>query len=84
MANNDPLGQFKLMGVPPAPKGAPQFSVTLEVDILGILVVSAMECWTGNKAKAGFEVTDRLSIEEIDRLKFETRVYDGESRHKDQ
>ena len=81
VVENTPLGVYELMGIPPAPKGQPQIRVTLATDHCGLLEVSAMDHAT--KATVRVEVTnkDRLSVEDIDRLKFEASTFDGESSH---
>ena len=47
--DNHLLGKFDLTGIPPAPRGAPQIEVTFEIDVNGILQVSAEDKGTGNK-----------------------------------
>ena len=47
--DNHLLGQFDLTGIPPAPRGVPQIDVTFEIDVNGILRVSAEEKGTGKK-----------------------------------
>jgi len=44
------LGEFELSGIPPAPRGVPQIEVTFDIDVNGILTVSAIEKATGKKA----------------------------------
>jgi L1 cell adhesion molecule like protein len=63
------LGEFKLEGIPPMPRGVPQIEVSFDVDANGILNVSAAEKSTGKSHK--ITITNdkgRLSKEEIDRL----------------
>src|SRR5262249_59545756 len=47
-ANNKLLGQFDLVGIPPAPRGMPQIDVTFDIDANGIVQVSAKDKGTGN------------------------------------
>jgi len=49
--DNHLLGKFDLNGIPPAPRGVPQIEVTFEIDVNGILRVSAEDKGTGNKEK---------------------------------
>ena len=48
-ADNKMLGQFDLIGIPPAPRGVPQVEVTFDIDANGIMHVSAMDKSTGRK-----------------------------------
>jgi molecular chaperone DnaK len=47
--DNKSLGRFKLMGIPPAPRGVPQVQVSFDIDANGILQVSAMDKTTGRE-----------------------------------
>lgn len=67
--DNHKLGQFDLVGIPPAPRGVPQIEVSFEVDANGILNVAAEDKGTGKKEK--ITITNdkgRLSEEEIERM----------------
>merc|ERR1712015_117629 len=67
--DNHNLGKFDLTGIPPAPRGVPQIEVTFEVDVNGILNVSAADKSTGKQNK--ITITNdkgRLSKEEIERM----------------
>lgn len=67
--DNHLLGKFDLTGIPPAPRGVPKIDVTFEVDINGILEVTAKETGTGKENK--IKITNdkgRLSKEEIQRM----------------
>uniref|UniRef100_A0A915K3Q7 Endoplasmic reticulum chaperone BIP n=1 Tax=Romanomermis culicivorax TaxID=13658 RepID=A0A915K3Q7_ROMCU len=67
--DNHLLGKFDLTGIPPAPRGVPQIEVTFEIDVNGILHVSAEDKGTGKKEK--ITITNdhnRLSPEDIDRM----------------
>uniref|UniRef100_A0A914DBY8 Endoplasmic reticulum chaperone BIP n=1 Tax=Acrobeloides nanus TaxID=290746 RepID=A0A914DBY8_9BILA len=67
--DNHMLGKFDLTGIPPAPRGVPQIEVTFEIDVNGILHVSAEDKGTGNKNK--ITITNdhnRLSPEDIERM----------------
>src|ERR671915_1697501 len=65
---NRSLGKFELVGIPPAPRGAPQIEVTFEVDANGILNVSAQDKESGRKQQLKVTPTSGLSSVEIDRL----------------
>ena len=68
--DNHLLGKFDLTGIPPAPRGVPQIEVSFEIDVNGILRVSAEDKGTGNE-KAEIIVTNdqnRLSPEDIERM----------------
>lgn len=67
--DNHILGSFDLTGIPPAPRGVPQIEVTFEIDVNGILKVSAEDKGTGNKEK--ITITNdhnRLSPEAIEKM----------------
>uniref|UniRef100_A0A0R3RY96 Endoplasmic reticulum chaperone BIP n=1 Tax=Elaeophora elaphi TaxID=1147741 RepID=A0A0R3RY96_9BILA len=67
--DNHILGKFDLTGIPPAPRGVPQIEVTFEIDVNGILHVTAEDKGTGNKNK--ITITNdhnRLSPEDIERM----------------
>merc|ERR1712002_1373324 len=67
--DNHNLGKFDLTGIPPAPRGVPQIEVTFEIDVNGILRVSAEDKGTGNKEKITINNDDkRLSKEDIERM----------------
>jgi len=67
--DNNSLGKFDLSGIPPAPRGTPQISVTFDLDANGILNVSAEDKSTGKKSK--ITITNdkgRLSKEQIEEM----------------
>jgi len=67
--DNHQLGKFDLTGIPPAPRGVPQIEVTFEIDVNGILRVSAEDKGTGNKNNIVINNDqNRLSPEDIDRM----------------
>merc|ERR1712018_683695 len=67
--DNHQLGKFDLTGIPPAPRGVPQVEVTFEIDVNGILKVSAEDKGTGNKEKIVINNDqNRLSPEDIERM----------------
>lgn len=67
--DNHQLGRFDLTGIPPAPRGVPQIEVTFEIDVNGILKVSAEDKGTGNKQKIVISNDqNRLTPEDIERM----------------
>lgn len=67
--DNHILGSFDLTGIPPAPRGVPQIEVTFEIDVNGILKVTAEDKGTGNKEK--ITITNdhnRLTPDDIERM----------------
>lgn len=67
--DNHLLGKFDLNGIPPAPRGVPQIEVTFEIDVNGILRVSAEDKGTGNKEKITISNDqNRLTPEDIERM----------------
>lgn len=67
--DNHVLGKFDLTGIPSAPRGVPQIEVTFEIDVNGILKVSAEDKGTGNKEKIVINNdNNRLNPEDIERM----------------
>jgi len=67
--DNHLLGKFDLTGIPPAPRGVPQIEVSFEIDVNGILRVSAEDKGTGNKEKITItNDQNRLTPEDIERM----------------
>ena len=54
--NNKLLGQFQLVGVPPAPRGVPQIEVTFDIDANGIVNVSARDKGTGKEQQSEWRI----------------------------
>lgn len=67
-ADNQMLGQFDLVGIPPAPRGVPQIEVTFDIDANGIVNVSAADKGTGKKQAITIRSSGGLSDAEIDRM----------------
>ena len=65
---NKSLGQFNLEGIAPAPKGQPQIEVTLDLDLDGILNVSAKDKNTGKEQSITIKSSSGLSDEEVDKM----------------
>jgi len=74
--DNNLLGKFEHSGIPPAPRGVPQIEVTFDIDVNGILNVSALDKTTGRSNR--MTVTNdkgRLSKEEIERMVADAKKY---------
>ena len=67
-ADNKILGQFDLIGIPPAPRGVPQIEVTFDIDANGILHVSAKDKATGKENKVTIKANSGLNEDEIQRM----------------
>lgn len=79
--DNHNLGKFDLTGVPPSPRGVPQIEVTFEIDVNGILKVSAEDKGTGNKNNIVINNNqNRLSPEEIERMIKESEKFADEDK----
>ncbi|MFZ8847132.1 MAG: molecular chaperone DnaK [Candidatus Hydrothermia bacterium] len=74
------LGEFELSGIPPAPRGVPQIEVTFDIDVNGILTVSAIEKATGKKADIKIHARTGLTEEEIQRMIKEAQEKEEEDR----
>ena len=64
----DLLGEFQLVGIPPAPRGVPQIEVTFDIDANGIVHVSARDLGTGKKQQIKIIASSGLTEDEIDRM----------------
>jgi len=67
-ADNKILGQFDLMGIPPAPRGVPQIEVTFDIDANGIVSVSARDKATGKEQQIKIQASGGLSDADIERM----------------
>ncbi len=77
-ADNKLLGNFELVGIPPAPRGVPQIEVTFDIDANGILHVSAKDKGTGKEQSIRITASSGLSEDEINKM-----VRDAESHAED-
>ncbi|MEQ9122255.1 MAG: Hsp70 family protein, partial [Alphaproteobacteria bacterium] len=77
-ADNKMLGQFDLVGIPPAPRGMPQIEVTFDIDANGIVQVGAKDKATNKEQTIRIQASGGLSDDEIDRM-----VKDAESNAAD-
>jgi molecular chaperone DnaK len=67
-ADNKLLGQFDLVGIPPAPRGVPQVEVTFDIDANGIVNVSAKDKGTGKEQAISIKASGGLSDDEIEQM----------------
>ena len=67
-ADNKLLGNFELVGIPPAARGTPQIEVTFDIDANGIVSVSAKDKGTGKEQKIQIQASGGLSEEEIQKM----------------
>ena len=67
-ADNKMLGQFDLLGIPPAPRGVPQIEVTFDIDANGIVNVSAKDKGTGKEQQIKIQASGGLSDGDIDQM----------------
>lgn len=83
MANdNTSLGNFNLVGIPPAPRGVPQIEVTFDIDSSGILNVSAKDLGTGKEQKMTITASTKLSDEEVDKMVKEAEEHEEEDKRR--
>jgi molecular chaperone DnaK len=81
-AENKLLGQFDLVGIPPAPRGVPQIEVTFDIDANGIVHVSAKDKATGKEQQIRIQASGGLSDEEIERMVKEAEKHREEDRRR--
>jgi len=74
-AQNQPLGNFELTGLPPAPRGIPKIEVTFDIDANGIVHVSAKDHASGREQSMTISGGSALSKDEIDRMVKEAEQY---------
>lgn len=80
--DNVELGRFQLVGIPPAPRGIPQIEVTFDIDVNGILHVSAKDKGTGKEQKMIITAPNKMSKEEIEKKIKEAEQYAQEDKKK--
>lgn len=83
-ADNRLLGNFQLVGIPPAPRGIPQIEVSFDIDANGIVHVSAKDLGTGKEQKIKIESSSGLNDEDIDRMVKEAESHaDEDKKHRE-
>lgn len=73
--DNKLLGKFEFTGIPPSPRGVPQVEVTFDIDVNGILNVSAQDKGTGRQQSVRITNTGGLSPTEVERMQIEANVH---------
>ncbi len=81
-AYNKSLAKFELTNIPPAPRGVPQIEVMFDIDVNGIVSVTAQDQATGRAQSMTIHPSGGLSQAEVSRLSAETRARDAEERSK--
>ncbi len=80
--DNNLLGQFDLVGIPPAPRGVPQIEVTFDIDANGIVNVSAKDLGTNKEQKITLTSSTNLSDEEVEKMKKDAEAHADEDKTK--
>merc|ERR1712072_428394 len=80
--DNKALGQFDLVGIPPAPRGVPQIEVTFDIDANGIVNVSAKDKGTGKEQQIQIQASGGLSDNDIEKMVDEAKVHAEEDKSK--
>ncbi|MXN66793.1 molecular chaperone DnaK [Stappia sp. GBMRC 2046] len=79
-ADNKMLGQFDLVGIPPAPRGVPQVEVTFDIDANGIVNVSAKDKGTGKEQQIRIQASGGLSDADIENMVKDAEAHADEDR----
>jgi molecular chaperone DnaK len=79
-ADNKLLGQFDLVGIPPAPRGLPQVEVTFDIDANGIVQVSAKDKATGKEQQIRIQASGGLSEADIDKMVKDAEAHAAEDK----
>ncbi len=79
-ADNKLLGQFDLMGIPPAPRGVPQIEVTFDIDANGIVNVTAKDKATGKEQQIRIQASGGLSESDIEKMVKDAEVHAAEDK----
>ncbi|MBL4598085.1 MAG: molecular chaperone DnaK [Rhizobiaceae bacterium] len=79
-SDNKNLGQFDLVGIPPAPRGVPQVEVTFDIDANGIVNVSAKDKGTGKEQQISIKASGGLSDEDIEQMVQDAEVNADEDK----
>ena len=75
-SDNVSLGQFNLVGLPPAPRGVPQVEVTFDIDASGILNVSAKDLGTGKEQKMTITASTKLADSDVKKMVSDAKQYE--------
>src|SRR6187551_3687194 len=79
-SDNKLLGQFDLMGIPPAPRGVPQIEVTFDIDANGIVNVTAKDKATGKEQQIRIQASGGLSDSDIDQMVKDAEAHADEDK----
>ena len=79
-ADNKLLGQFDLVGLPPAPRGMPQIEVTFDIDANGIVQVSAKDKGTGKEQQIRIQASGGLSDADIEKMVKDAEAHAAEDK----
>jgi molecular chaperone DnaK len=79
-SDNKSLGRFHLDGILPAPRGLPQIEVSFDIDVNGIMNVSAKDLGTGKEQSISITGSTKLSDSEIERMKREAKEHEEEDK----
>src|SRR5512136_762271 len=81
-SDNVSLGQFNLVGLPPAPRGVPQVEVSFDIDASGILNVSAKDLGTGKEQKMTITASTKLAETDVRKMVDEAKQFEEQDRLK--
>jgi molecular chaperone DnaK len=79
-SDNKLLGQFDLVGIPPAPRGVPQIEVTFDIDANGIVHVTAKDLGTKKETSIRITASQKLSDAEIEKMRKEAEAHAEEDK----
>ncbi len=79
-SDNVSLGQFNLVGIPPAPRGVPQIEVTFDIDASGILNVSAKDLGTAKEQKMTITASTKLADNDVKKMVNEAKQFEEEDK----
>ncbi len=80
--DNVSLGQFNLVGIPPAPRGVPQVEVSFDIDASGILNVSAKDLGTGKEQKMTITASTKLAETDVKKMVNEAKEYEEQDKQR--
>ena len=81
-ADNVTLGRFQLTGIPPAPRGVPQIEVSFDIDVNGIVNVSAKDLGTGKEQRITITSSGGLSQSEIEKMIRDAEIHAEEDKRR--
>ena len=79
-SDNVSLGQFNLVGIPPAPRGVPQIEVAFDIDASGILNVSAKDLGTGKEQKMTITASTKLADSDVKKMVNDAKQFEEEDK----